>query len=80
MGKGDAASSQELKYIRHLKDRMIRKCHRLCNWIPPADPSTARPQDVFAPGDFRLKEMEQWWLFKQLPAEEDLAMRMRSSA
>lgn len=79
MAKGDTASSQELKYIRHLKDRMIRKCHRLCNWIPPADPSSARPQDTYAPGDFRLKEMEQWWLFRQLPAEEDMA-RMRSSA
>ncbi|KAJ3816002.1 hypothetical protein F5876DRAFT_71492 [Lentinula aff. lateritia] len=54
--------------IRHLKDRMIRKCQKLSK-APPArrighgDPFTF--QTLVAPVDFRLKEMEKWFRQQQ---------------
>jgi hypothetical protein len=49
--------------IRHLKDRMIRKCMRLAT--PPGAQTHAQAADVtfrtvYAPPDFRLKEMEKY--------------------
>jgi hypothetical protein len=49
--------------IRHLKDRMIRKCQRLAT--PPGAQTHAQAADVsfrtvYAPPDFRLKEMEKY--------------------
>ncbi|KAJ4486062.1 hypothetical protein J3R30DRAFT_3281714 [Lentinula aciculospora] len=54
--------------IRHLKDRMIRKCQKLSK-APPTrrighgDPFTF--QTLVAPTDFRLKEMEKWFRQQQ---------------
>ena len=49
--------------IRHLKDRMIRKCQRLARGSVPHDRNA--PHSMFltihAPPDFRLKEMERWF-------------------
>jgi len=54
--------------IRHLKDRMIRKCQKLVKTEMP----TARTaglnfvfQTLAAPADFRLKEMEKWFREQQ---------------
>ena len=54
--------------IRHLKDRMIRKCQKLVKTELP----TARTaglnfvfQTLAAPADFRLKEMEKWFREQQ---------------
>ncbi|KAJ3799892.1 hypothetical protein GGU11DRAFT_460004 [Lentinula aff. detonsa] len=54
--------------IRHLKDRMIRKCQKLSKALPTrrighGDPFTF--QTLVAPADFRLKEMEKWFRQQQ---------------
>ncbi|KAG6849511.1 hypothetical protein H0H93_007865 [Arthromyces matolae] len=63
--KGSSLSWERLLEIRHLKDRMIRKCQKL------GKPSLLQPggkqvglsfQTIVAPSDFRLKEMERWFL------------------
>ncbi|KAK0208249.1 hypothetical protein DFS33DRAFT_426012 [Desarmillaria ectypa] len=54
--------------IRHLKDRMIRKCQRLSRVIPPKRIGRGDPfvfQTLIAPEDFRLKEMETWFRQEQ---------------
>ena len=58
--KGRAADWDHILHIRHLKDRMIRKCQRLArmNHTPGTAPTAFRI--VHAPADFRLKEMERW--------------------
>ncbi|KAG5647952.1 hypothetical protein DXG03_006986 [Asterophora parasitica] len=52
--------------IRHLKDRMIRKCQKLAKASaaarPPGDLSALSFQTIVAPADFRVKEMEKWFL------------------
>lgn len=63
LGKGGQAHWTRIVEIRHLKDRMIRKCTRLA--VPaqqggaPAGPDSMF-RSVTAPPDFRLKEMERW--------------------
>lgn len=58
--KGRAADWDRVLQIRHLKDRMIRKCQRLSRTAhtPGTVPTAFRI--VHAPADFRLKEMERW--------------------
>ncbi|KZT72844.1 hypothetical protein DAEQUDRAFT_722457 [Daedalea quercina L-15889] len=58
----DAAWDRILQ-IRHLKDRMIRKCQRLAKESAPTGKPTPRSMffTVHAPPDFRLKEMERWF-------------------
>ncbi|OBZ79867.1 hypothetical protein A0H81_01059 [Grifola frondosa] len=62
LSRGDSAAWARLVRIRHLKDRMIRKCQRL---RPPVPKNMAAPrvhfQVIHAPPDFRLKEMERWY-------------------
>lgn len=54
--------------IRHLKDRMIRKCQRLTRASYPRKLSKGEPltfQTIVAPSDFRVKEMEKWFREQQ---------------
>ncbi|KAI0639471.1 hypothetical protein C8Q77DRAFT_65949 [Trametes polyzona] len=61
--KDRAANWERILEIRHLKDRMIRKCTRLGRAAMPKDKPAPRVmfQTVHAPPDFRLKEMERWF-------------------
>ncbi|TFK30407.1 hypothetical protein FA15DRAFT_662362 [Coprinopsis marcescibilis] len=64
--KKSSLSWECLLEIRHLKDRMIRKCQRLVRppGAPPRKISRGDPfvfQTIVAPSDFRLKEMEKWF-------------------
>ncbi|EMD42063.1 hypothetical protein CERSUDRAFT_120900 [Gelatoporia subvermispora B] len=63
LAKGKAASWERVVEIRHLKDRMIRKCQRLARSSEPQGKPKARVMfyTVHAPPDFRLKEMERWF-------------------
>lgn len=55
------ASWDRILEIRHLKDRMIRKCQRLAHSYSTSKPSAKVPfLSIHAPLDFRLKEMEKW--------------------
>ncbi|KAI0322646.1 hypothetical protein OF83DRAFT_1080077 [Amylostereum chailletii] len=60
LAKGPNASWDRILEIRHLKDRMIRKCHRISRFAEA--PGGAKPafRVMNAPPDFRLKEMERW--------------------
>lgn len=46
--------------IRHLKDRMERKCHRMARFTVPQFGAESPFRVVNAPSDFRLKELERW--------------------
>ncbi|KAI1797945.1 hypothetical protein LXA43DRAFT_982732 [Ganoderma leucocontextum] len=63
LAKDKAANWEHIVQIRHLKDRMIRKCTRLSRTTQPKDKPVPRImfQTVHAPPDFRLKEMERWF-------------------
>ncbi|EIW64598.1 uncharacterized protein TRAVEDRAFT_62125 [Trametes versicolor FP-101664 SS1] len=63
LAKDRAANWERILEIRHLKDRMIRKCTRLGRAAVPKDKPAPRVmfQTVHAPPDFRLKEMERWF-------------------
>ena len=63
LAKDQAASWDRIMEIRHLKDRMIRKCQRLSRGANVRDKNTARVMffTVHAPPDFRMKEMERWF-------------------
>jgi hypothetical protein len=59
-------SWERILEIRHLKDRMIRKCHKLAKSSSsgkPSDPFTF--QTIIAPSDFRVKAMENWFQQQQ---------------
>ena len=56
--------------IRHLKDRMVRKCKKLAKTtLPMSKKSSYGDSFVFqtfiAPADFRVKEMEKWFRDQQ---------------
>ena len=63
LAKDKTANWERIVQIRHLKDRMIRKCTRLSRAAMPKDKPAARVvfQTIHAPPDFRLKEMERWF-------------------
>ncbi|SJL05651.1 uncharacterized protein ARMOST_08996 [Armillaria ostoyae] len=64
LDKHATVSWERILEIRHLKDRMIRKCQRLSRVIPPKRIGRGDPfvfQTLIAPEDFRLKEMETWF-------------------
>jgi hypothetical protein len=54
------ADWDRILHIRHLKDRMIRKCQRLSRTMHTPGTVPAAFRIVHAPPDFRLKEMERW--------------------
>jgi FtsZ-binding cell division protein ZapB len=58
--RGRRADWDRIVHIRHLKDRMIRKCQRLSRMAHSAGTVPAAFRIVHAPPDFRLKEMERW--------------------
>ncbi|KAH7883546.1 hypothetical protein F5I97DRAFT_1929816 [Phlebopus sp. FC_14] len=61
LAKHRDASWQYILEIRHLKDRMIRKCQRLARAYSANDSATRVSfLTLHAPPDFRLKEMEKW--------------------
>ena len=56
--------------IRHLKDRMVRKCKKLAKTTLPVSKRSSRDngfsfQTFIAPADFRVKEMEKWFRDQQ---------------
>ncbi|KAJ8702545.1 hypothetical protein PTI98_001252 [Pleurotus ostreatus] len=56
-------SWERLLEIRHLKERMIRKCQKSCKAAPVKRLGRGESfafQTFIAPSDFRLKEMEKW--------------------
>ncbi|KAI0052851.1 hypothetical protein FA95DRAFT_1674875 [Auriscalpium vulgare] len=57
LAKGRGANWDRILEIRHLKDRMIRKCQRLA---PSAPRGSAMYRIIHASPDFRLREMEKW--------------------
>lgn len=64
--KKAALSWERILEIRHLKDRMIRKCHKLAkdsSLRKPSDPLTF--QTIIAPSDFRVNAMERWFQQQQ---------------
>ncbi|TFY72861.1 hypothetical protein EVG20_g142 [Dentipellis fragilis] len=60
LARGREASWTRILEVRHLKDRMIRKCQRLSRSSAPSSGVTAAFRIIHAPPDFRLKEMERW--------------------
>lgn len=63
-------SWERLMEIRHLKDRMIRKCQKLAKTTTPVSKKLSRGdtfsfQTFSAPSDFRCKEMEKWFIKQQ---------------
>ncbi|PPQ62819.1 hypothetical protein CVT24_000513 [Panaeolus cyanescens] len=68
--KKPTISWERIMEIRHLKDRMIRKCHKLAKTSMPMS-RQASIGDTFvfqtfvAPQDFRCKEMEKWFKEQQ---------------
>ncbi|KAF9015125.1 hypothetical protein BDQ17DRAFT_1340520 [Cyathus striatus] len=58
LSKRTSVAWERILEIRHLKDRMIRKCHKLAKTIPPASRKTGHSssfsfQSFIAPSDFR---------------------------
>ncbi|EPQ60676.1 hypothetical protein GLOTRDRAFT_68519 [Gloeophyllum trabeum ATCC 11539] len=69
LAKGTSANWELIMRMRHLKDRMIRKCMRLARVSPPKQSVTFKT--VQAPPDFRLKELEKWFKEERIPVEDD---------
>ncbi|KAF8641165.1 hypothetical protein AX17_000800 [Amanita inopinata Kibby_2008] len=65
LSRKQSISWERIMQIRHLKDRMIRKCQRLSKASRHSKkPSRGDPltfQTIMAPADFRVKEMEKWF-------------------
>lgn len=69
LSRKPSISWERIMQIRHLKDRMIRKCQRLSRTSHPKKLSKGEPltfQTIMAPADFRVKEMEKWFREQQL--------------
>lgn len=77
LSKKSAVNWERVLVIRHLKDRMIRKCQRL-------SPSLSFKREIFtfqtivAPADFRLKEMEKWLREDQARSKPKAAVKKSS--
>ncbi|KZT30536.1 hypothetical protein NEOLEDRAFT_1126105 [Neolentinus lepideus HHB14362 ss-1] len=69
LAKGRTANWELIMRIRHLKERMIRKCMRLARVAPPKQSVTFKT--LHAPPDFRLKELEKWFREERIPIVED---------
>ncbi|KDR84947.1 hypothetical protein GALMADRAFT_233423 [Galerina marginata CBS 339.88] len=70
LSKKPAVSWERIMEIRHLKDRMIRKCQKLAKTTMPIARTSSRGesfvfQTFVAPPDFRVKEMEKWFRDQQ---------------
>ncbi|KAG0708819.1 hypothetical protein DFH29DRAFT_870463 [Suillus ampliporus] len=74
------ASWDRILEIRHLKDRMIRKCQRLAHSYSASKPPAKVPfLSIHAPIDFRLKEMEKWIRLHGEPDESSKKMPVGES-
>ena len=75
--KDKEAAWDRIIQIRHLKDRMIRKCQRLARDSSSVDKNTGRMMmfTVHAPPDFKLKEMERWFRDQGADFVQDMARR-----
>lgn len=60
LARGSEAQWQRVMEIRHLKDRMIRKCQRIAQPGQQMQAADVTFRTVYAPPDFRLKEMERY--------------------
>lgn len=60
LARGKDTDWDRVLHIRHLKDRMIRKCQRLSRMTNSPGTIPAAFRIVHAPPEFRLKEMERW--------------------
>jgi len=68
LAKYQNASWERILEIRRLKERMIRKCGRLSKvWGASKQDSATLFRTVYAPADFRLKEMEKWIRSEEKP-------------
>ena len=70
VSKKPSISWERLMEIRHLKDRMIRKCQKIAKTTIPVSKRPPRGetfsfQSFIAPSDFRCKEMEKWFVKQQ---------------
>ncbi|KIM48237.1 hypothetical protein M413DRAFT_439961 [Hebeloma cylindrosporum] len=70
LSKKQQLSWERIMEIRHLKDRMIRKCQKLAKTAMPVAKTSSRTetfvfQTFVAPQDFRVKEMEKWFREQQ---------------
>lgn len=70
LSKKPSISWERLMEIRHLKDRMIRKCQKIAKTTIPVSKKPSRGdtfsfQSFIAPSDFRCKEMEKWFVKQQ---------------
>lgn len=80
LAKKSNASWDRILEIRHLKDRMIRKCQRLARSYSASRPSAKVPfLSIHAPLDFRLKEMEKWIRLHSEPDESSKTMPVGNS-
>ncbi|KAI0932131.1 hypothetical protein AcV7_000682 [Taiwanofungus camphoratus] len=77
LAKDRNASWDRILQIRHLKDRMIRKCQRLARAEAPQLLGKQAARSMFftvhAPPDFRLKEMERWFRLQGAEFAYDVA-------
>ena len=69
LNKKPSISWERIMEIRHLKDRMVRKCKKLAKTTLPVSKKSSRDgfsfQTFIAPADFRVKEMEKWFRDQQ---------------
>ncbi|KAH9486972.1 hypothetical protein JR316_0001038 [Psilocybe cubensis] len=70
LSKKPNISWERIMEIRHLKDRMCRKCQKLAKTAMPIARTSSRGdsfvfQTFVAPPDFRVKEMEKWFREQQ---------------
>jgi hypothetical protein len=78
--RGRAADWDRILHIRHLKDRMIRKCQRLSRMTHTPGTVPAAFRIVHAPPDFRLKEMERWLRDQESRGKSTKEVRRQPSA
>jgi hypothetical protein len=80
LGRGRGADWDRILYIRHLKDRMIRKCQRLSKMTHTPGTAPTAFRIVHAPPDFRLKEMERWLRDQEPRGKSTKEVRRQPSA
>ncbi|KAH7925204.1 hypothetical protein BV22DRAFT_1034312 [Leucogyrophana mollusca] len=81
LAKAREASWERLLNIRHLKDRMIRKCQRLAYAYSASRYGVTTPfVTLHAPADFRLKEMEKWIRREEAQRDGEGSTRRRASS
>ncbi|PPR05706.1 hypothetical protein CVT26_008947 [Gymnopilus dilepis] len=80
LSKKPSVSWERIMEIRHLKDRMIRKCQKMAKTTLPIARTSSKGdtfvfQTFIAPQDFRVKEMEKWFREQQKRANANSLSR-----